>query len=114
MYSASIDGTVRLWDIKEGTLLKTFTIGAPIRSMVRLAAQCFCTLGLFQVFSLRIPTESGNANAMQVVPSVGMHAFVSVAHAGGQKHGRVLSLNLATGSLEKHVYRTSAARPLTV
>ncbi|CAL8472222.1 g11764 [Coccomyxa elongata] len=82
VYSASIDGTVRLWDIKEGTLLKTFTVGAPIKSMV--------------------------------VPSVGMHAFLSVAHAGGQKHGRVLSLNLATGSLEKHVHRTSAARPLTV
>lgn len=48
------------------------------------------------------------------MPAVGVHAFVSVLHVGGQKHGRVLSLNLATGTLEPHVYRTSTARPLTV
>lgn len=51
---------------------------------------------------------------MQVVPAVGVHAFVSVVHAGGQMYGHVLRLNLATGSLEPHVHRTSAARPLTV
>lgn len=58
MYSASTDGTVRLWDIKEGTLVKTFTIGAPIKSMVRPAAQLSCKPGLFQVSQVRLPNES--------------------------------------------------------
>jgi WD40 repeat protein len=33
--SSSLDGTVRQWDIQEGTCLQTWTIGSPIESMVR-------------------------------------------------------------------------------
>jgi hypothetical protein len=33
--SSSLDGTLRQWDIQEGTCLQTWTIGQPIESMVR-------------------------------------------------------------------------------
>jgi WD40 repeat protein len=36
VYSASFDGTVRLWDFSGGKLLNTFTVGAPIKSLVSL------------------------------------------------------------------------------
>ena len=49
-----------------------------------------------------------------MIPAVGVHAFLSAAHAGGQKHGRVLRLNLATGQLQQQVYRTNAPRQLAV
>jgi WD40 repeat protein len=32
--SSSLDGTLRQWDIQEGTCLQTWTIGQPIESMV--------------------------------------------------------------------------------
>ena len=35
VFSASSDGTVRLWDITEGSLLKTFAVNSPIISLVR-------------------------------------------------------------------------------
>ena len=50
----------------------------------------------------------------QVVPAVGLHAFVAVSHSGGQKHGRVLRLSTATAQLEQGLFRTNVARPLTV
>ena len=45
---------------------------------------------------------------------MGLHAFVAVSHSGGQKHGRVLRLNTATGQLEQGLFRTNVARPLSV
>lgn len=60
VYSASNDGTVRLWDISEASEMKKFEIGAPVKSLVsRLTVKktvrapvCFLSLtvgvGLFR------------------------------------------------------------------
>lgn len=37
VYSASLDGTVRHWEVSEGKLLKTFAVNAPIKSLVSLS-----------------------------------------------------------------------------
>eukprot|EP00193_Tetraselmis_chui_P016806 CAMPEP_0177794212 /NCGR_PEP_ID=MMETSP0491_2-20121128/25517_1 /TAXON_ID=63592 /ORGANISM="Tetraselmis chuii, Strain PLY429" /LENGTH=807 /DNA_ID=CAMNT_0019316837 /DNA_START=58 /DNA_END=2481 /DNA_ORIENTATION=+ len=34
VYSASLDGTVKLWDLHEGVVLKSITVGAPVASLV--------------------------------------------------------------------------------
>jgi NET1-associated nuclear protein 1 (U3 small nucleolar RNA-associated protein 17) len=34
LYSASLDGTIKLWDYNDDILLKTFTINKPIQHMV--------------------------------------------------------------------------------
>ena len=51
---------------------------------------------------------------LQAVPAVGLHALVATTHAGGDKHGRVLRLNTATGRVEEGLFKTSVARPLSV
>lgn len=34
LYSASLDGTIKLWDFNDAVLLKTFEVGVPITHMV--------------------------------------------------------------------------------
>ena len=120
VYSGSQDGTVRLWDITDGTLLKTFHVKSPVVSLVSPKTQLGC------VHVLRTSARSTGSKRQsllsrnlhvpchQVVPAVGLHAFVAVSHSGGQKHGRVLRLSTATGQLEQGLFRTNVARPLTV
>ena len=113
---------MRLWDITEGSLLKTFPVKSPIVSLVRHPPVLFfqaimcrhCVLsdpGVNTVPSHPLVSQPG---VLQVVPAVGLHAFVAMTHAGGDKHGRVLRLNTATGRVEEAVFRTSVARPLSV
>ena len=38
-FTVALDGTLRLWDIAEGFLARTFELGKPIQSLVRLQRQ---------------------------------------------------------------------------
>ena len=119
VYSASLDGTVRLWDFQAGTLLSVHGVNAPIKSLVSLAGSpyreqtylCMPVLHVTREPSL-LPTK-GNAT-VQVVPAQGVHAYVVTAHATGQNKGRVMRLNTSTGALDPRAFSTSKPRPLAV
>ena len=119
VYSASLDGTVRLWDFQAGTLLGVHAVNAPIKSLVSLAGSpwreraCVCMPVLHVLKGAPLLPAERNA-IIQVVPAQGVHAYVVTAHATGQNKGRVMRLNTSTGALDPRAFSTSKPRPLAV
>ena len=119
VYSASFDGTVRLWDFSGGKLLSTFNVGAPIKSLVSLN-NSYRADGSLQTLLRKgweaAPQSSHDVRTflVQVVPSQGVHAYVVTAHTTGHNKGRVMRLNTVTGAVDPRAFSTSKPRPLAV
>lgn len=67
LYSASLDGTIRVWDLNSGTLINTISTGEPILSM-KLTAKDYIIVGC----------ASGRIRAYQA--SRGLHLLSLTAH----------------------------------
>ena len=119
MYSASLDGTVRLWDFQAGTLLSVHAVNAPIKSLVSLAGTPsreplhLCTPVLHVPRQAPLLPAKGDVTT-QVLPAQGVHAYLVTAHATGQNKGRVMRLDTSTGALDPRAFSTSKPRPLAV
>jgi len=86
VYTSALDGTVRLWDFSEGRLIKTFTVGHPVVSLVPPS-----------------PQNIGAKNAK--------HVYISIRfkkEATGEQQGRVCLYDLGSQSIVKFVAKTSA------
>lgn len=83
VYSASLDGTVKLWDLTDGQVLKTVNVGAPVVSLVsacdsKTAAACPPAVASPLICSQRrLSHEACRRCPSQVVPSKGNVAFVT-------------------------------------
>jgi hypothetical protein len=95
IYSASLDGTIALWDLQDGSLVQRYTVGEPIESMVV------------------VPSPSGQSPASPGRSSGGAGLAFLTTHWRDQQTGRVACFDLSgAGRLHGERAKVSAPRQL--